>query len=206
TVIDEQFSYGTREWGPILSKIRELEPAIINFEVVAVEEGVTFIQQFLENPTDSIIWTGYGGPNPGYAELMGEDINGVMCSIWSYPLNTEKGVQYREAFEKRYGKELSLLSAGGGYDALNLWANAVEIAGDPSDYDAVCEALRTIRYEGVLGWYYMPAPGQFARYGEYEDQLLPVTSGQYQDGKPVRLFIQTTPDTDNEFQMPPWMK
>ncbi|MFC2015043.1 ABC transporter substrate-binding protein [Chloroflexota bacterium] len=206
TVIDEQFTYGNREWGPILSKIRELNPGIINFEVVAVEEGVTFIQQFLENPTDSIIWTGYGGANPGYVDLLGEDINGVMCSLWSYPLDTEKGNHFRESYDKHFAKKLPILSAGGGYDAVNIWANAVEIAGDPSDYDAVCEALRTARYEGVLGWYYMPPPGQFAEYGDYADNLLPVTGGQYQDGKPTRLFTYTTPDADNEFQLPPWIK
>ena len=203
-VMDEQVAYGTREWGPLLAKLRPLEPAIIALEILTAEEGVTFIQQFLENPTDSLIWLGYAGVIPEYPALLGDDVNGIMSGSYGFPMRNEIGDSYRAAYVQKFNKEVPMNIAAGGYDSVYLWAKAVEEVGDPSDHVAVNDALRQITYEGVLGWYSFRLPDQYVAYGAYEDGLLPISMVQYQNGKVVQLFSQYTPETP--FQVPPYIK
>ncbi len=60
-VMDEVVPYGTTEWGALLTKIRALDPAIIGVEIISIPELVTFFRQFMEEPTNSLIYLNYGG-------------------------------------------------------------------------------------------------------------------------------------------------
>ena len=51
----EVVPYGTREWGPILTKIRAIKPAWIYVEIVSAPEVITFFRQFMKARTNSLI-------------------------------------------------------------------------------------------------------------------------------------------------------
>jgi ABC-type branched-subunit amino acid transport system substrate-binding protein len=74
-VIDETVPYGTREWRPILSRIRNEEPGWIHVEIVYTPDIVTFQRQFSSRPTRSLINYGYaGGSLPDFASEMGRPV------------------------------------------------------------------------------------------------------------------------------------
>ncbi len=77
-VVDETVPYGTREWRPILSRIRDAEPGWIHFEMVSTPDMATFLDQFLNEPTQSLINFGYGGSVPDLAAELGEEGEGAM--------------------------------------------------------------------------------------------------------------------------------
>ena len=56
----ETVPYGTNEWGIMLSQIRRIKPALIHMEIPSGQENITFVQQFLKKPTNTIISLGWG--------------------------------------------------------------------------------------------------------------------------------------------------
>jgi len=203
SVMYETASYGTREWGPILTKIRGLDPApaIIHLESLAAEEGITFVQQFLEDPTDSLIWLGYGFTLPGYERLMGEEGDGLMGFSWFY-VDTEKGRAYAQHYEEMWGYEPPGSIPGWVYDAVYIWAEAVKRVGDPSDYAAVIKAIQDYPYEGALGLFEFVVPGNYAP----TDADLPTSFVQLQGGEYTIIYRHLTPESGVEFLVPPWIK
>ena len=201
-VMKRMFPYGTREWGPVLTRIRSLEPALICLEALSAEEGITFFRQFLKNPTNSLIWLGYGFALKEYPQMLGKEGDGLMGFAYCYPLDSKKGNHLRNAYKKRWGKEIPITMVGAGYDAVYIWAKAVERVGDPSDYDAVVKAIQTYPYEGSLGVYRFSQPGNYAPQGpEY-----PVTTIQMQGGKHVAIYRDVTPVKGAKFLLPSWIK
>ncbi len=51
----ETVPYGTREWGPIMTRIRRIKPALIHVEIISAQEVITFFRQFMKSPNYSIL-------------------------------------------------------------------------------------------------------------------------------------------------------
>jgi len=222
-VMYEIFPLGTSEWGPLLAEIRAEDPALIFFSSQDITSGVTFLNQFLENPTNSLIdfactlwWS-------GFLETMGEGANGIVGWFGQEPLpapDDPEGDLLKERYEARFG----IPPAGAwvcSYDTIGTWAAAVERVGDVSDYRAICQAIIDYPYEGKWGKYEFRLDlGNAAMFGPD----MPNFYVQIQDGHFVRLLATGDTDYDlgiyevvpynekypwtapTEFQTPPWIK
>jgi branched-chain amino acid transport system substrate-binding protein len=201
-VVDEMVPWGVKDWGPILSKIRATEPSIILFANLIPVDGVTFLHQFLEDPTDSIIYMTYFPAIPEFRELAGEAANGVCWITAMGILPTPEAEAWGERYKQRFGKEPAIFGSAGPYDALHMWAAAVERTGDVEDYDAVCAAIRDPDhlYTGLCGTYKFDPEEQYALGGE---ALVPPTFYQIQNMKHV--LIWPTKFAQGEFEVPPWI-
>lgn len=220
-IMYEVFPYGTVEWGPILTKIRAEEPALIMFTSMDIITGITFTRQFLENPTDSILdmmctmwWC-------GYLETLGEEADGQIGWWGQEPIPTEDdpaGIELKRRYEERFG----IPPAGSwvvSYDGIWIWAEAVKRVGDPRDYRAICQAMIDYPYQGKCAKYVFDAEDGNGMQASVDE---PVFYVQIQDGKKVNIAITGEPDTVNHvyhvlpfpypecdagvFQVPPWIK
>jgi len=209
TVMYEVVPYGTTEWGGILEAIRGLEPAWISFEVASVEESVTFVRQFKENPVNSLILAGASLSIPEFSVILGEEATGIIgqgSGLLPLPPPTQETAEWAERFESKYGYLPPSLTTFGYYSVM-VWAEAVRQVGDPTDYDAITEWLSKNSFEGI--------PGLGAWHFD-EDQKIPLTVApfawsQFQDDRTSTIYWGEPGYTDYqgesyEFQVPPWIK
>lgn len=202
-VVDETVPYGTREWRPILSRIREEEPGWIHFEMVSTPDMATFLNQFLNEPTQSLINFGYGGSVPDLAAELGEAGEGAMGFAVGMPTPVgpnEETNAWIERFKDNYG-ESPAPSSFAVYSGVMWWAEAVEAVGDPNDFEAINEYLNETPYETLVGTTW--------RFNEDNHTLIEDTEQshlQLQDGRMVTTHTPAgEPYLDYEWRLPAWI-
>ena len=194
-VLDETVPYGTTDWGPVLTKLRAVDPAVVTCSVLSVQDISAFVKQFMQDPTSSLLDISYMNSFPEVREAVGPEIAGVMGYVTSRflgPEHEEWLARYEEMFGEPYVQHLII---PGMYDEVMIWAAAVNAVGDPKDYKAIADYIRTNPYSGLQGTYDFNNPGQTA----HETPELPIGYCQAQaDGS--LLFFGT-----DEFIFPPYI-
>lgn len=209
TMLD-QVTSGTVEWGPQLSKIRANPPGLIFNTDYIPADLAAFMKQFVPNPTPSLVYQQYGPSVPEYLDLAKEAANGVIWSTVIGTLQDEIGKDFMARYEKKFSAKAGLSQAGGQYDLVRLWAQAVAMSGgDAYNFTAVREyVLNNNVFRGVSGGYAWNKTDNSVR--PYPDDVndpgvgMPHLTYQIQDGQQV--LIDPFPYIAGEFKLPPWLK
>ena len=203
-VVAETVPYGTREWRPILTKIRKAKPAIIYVEIVSSPDLVTFFNQFKKNPTPSLIHLGYGVSLPDFLPNIGKGGNGVMGLTTGLPgpaAPTPTSQAWVDRFTKKYGSEPGAGSFAV-YSGVMMWAQAVKAVGDVKDYNAINAYLAENKFTSLTGrkvWFDK----------DHKISTLscwPLSHLQIQDGRLITVYHGQDKYLDYEFMTPEWMK
>jgi branched-chain amino acid transport system substrate-binding protein len=150
----EVIPMGIPDWTPTLSKLRENPPSVIAICDGLVGDDALFIKQFADLPTDSLIYMVYTPSTPEFLDVVGQKAEGVVWSSVIGILPDAIGDAFRESYGKRWnGDEPSFAAAGPMYDQVQMWAQAVRLAGDPKNYEAVSKAFPGVIYRGCCGSY-----------------------------------------------------
>jgi len=196
------------EWGPVLGKLRSQKPAIVYNAHPAPADQAAFMKQFVANPTPALVYLQYGPSIPQFLELAGSAANGAIWATLVGNVGGRLGEAFTSSYEKQFNKPAGLANAPQGYDTIYMLANAWAMVGDPRDFKSVCGHLRTQRYRGVCGSFWMDQPGQYTSSfpAAIDDPSLGMPSLylQVQDGE--HKVIYPEPYAQAEFQTPPWMK
>ncbi|NIS70502.1 MAG: ABC transporter substrate-binding protein [Proteobacteria bacterium] len=203
--IYEVVPYGTREWGPILTKIRALKPAWIYVEIVSAPEVITFFRQFMKAPTNSLINYGYSLVPPEVIETMGEEADGIMGeSITAMPGPigpTPEANAWLDKFRAKFGAEPQAGSYAV-YVGVKMWAAAVEKVGDVKDYREINQHIATSPYKSIAG-----ITIRFDEDHKIPISTWPLTHLQVQGGKLVTIYTRPGENyLDYKFQTPPWIR
>ena len=196
------------EWGSTLTRIRENDPDVIFHSDYFVGDEASFIKQFAEAPTKSLVYQQYAPSIPEYLKLAGKAADGV---LWATTTGTivddDLGQRFVAAYKKAYNQEPGLANAGNQYDGVKLWAQAAGLASDPLAYDEVGDHVRTMVVRGVNGAYKLgPTQQTNLPYpAKIKDPSLgePLLTFQIQNGQQV--LISPDPYTKGEFQPPSWL-
>jgi len=195
------------EWGPFLSHIRADPPAIIFNTDYAMDDIASFTLQFLENPTNSLLYLQAVPGLPEFFDLVGDKADGALWSVCCSITPDEVGNAYKERFKAKWGHEASWVDAQT-YDEIYLYAHAVSLAGDPKNYTRVCEELKHLIYRGVLGTYRFHQDTQVC-------YCYPVETGDLSLGQPFAIFqvhgttnvqVGPPPYELEKFHLPYWCK
>ncbi|WP_170419635.1 ABC transporter substrate-binding protein [Ruegeria atlantica] len=183
----QEVPYDTVEWTGIQSQIREAQPSLIHLEALEPAVATTFLSQYKENPAgDALLNVGYIGATTGLDDVIAQ---GQAEGLLSFTLNAhqdnEAGNAFVERWEAAYGFEPSVSLAAAVYDMVYMWAAAVEQVGDASDYNAVADAIRTMKYEGLVGTFDFNERN-FINNGS---NTQPAQLFQVQNGERVRLVV-----------------
>lgn len=201
-VVDEVVPYGTTEWGPLLVKIRASNPSLIIASFYSPTDMVTLFRQWNENPTDSLLSFGYGVSIPEFADILGEEGNGIFGTSAAGVLPNEKGKAWGERYKAMFNEEPPKnASAGTTYDAVMMWAEAVRSVGDVTDYQAISKALEDYSYQGVSGTYNFDGDHKIPESTSYPQHLF-----QMQNGNIVTLYTHLSPVPGTAFELPPWLE
>jgi branched-chain amino acid transport system substrate-binding protein len=208
TNLFEKFSIPQADWGTVLVKIRANPPGVVFFSDYTPSDEASFMKQFRQSPTKSLVYQQYAPSVPEYLQLAGDAANGVLWSTVVGTLTTDQiGKDFIAKYQAKYNEQPGLSNAGGQYDAILVWAEAAALAGDPFDYEGVNTVLKTIIYRGASGAIKFQ-PGILTCY-PYPDKLddpslgMPHLTFQIQNGQ--QALISPAPYADKQFQLPDWL-
>ncbi len=204
------------DWGPTLAKLRADPPAVIAVTHFYTADQAQFMNQFMTDPTNSLIYMQYGASLGAFRDIAGDNSVGVTYATVIGALQDEMGSAFSEAYKARFGENASPNGGGQTYTAMHAYAIAAALAGGPgAPYEeeqnrAVADRLKQLIYRGPVGTFRL-RPDTLSAYSyptETDDPSLgmPHIFSQIQDKAQEGVLIAPWPYDKASFQTPPWMK
>jgi branched-chain amino acid transport system substrate-binding protein len=201
--------YPVQDWGSVIQDIKRTGAGAVMIDHWVAAEYAAFCKQFQANPLKgTLVYLQYGPSQPEFLELAGKAAEGF---VWSTVLGVyadEKGTAFREKYKKRFpGKVMGLCYTGGGYDMVNMLAQAWTKTGTVDNFKAVNDYIRKTPFRGVCGWSYMNNARQ-------EGVQFPVGTNDIEKGMSQLYFqVQNTEHKiiypaqlkETAFRKAPWM-
>lgn len=202
----EVVPYGTREWGPILTQIRKIQPAVIHVEIVSAQEVITFFRQFMKAPTNSILSYGYSIVPREVVETMGKEADGIIGEVPTAMPTPEAPTPEAQAWVDRFVKIWEHTPQAGSwaaYSGVKAWAAAVAAVGDETKHKEVIAYIKEHGYKGETGMWKWDEDNVMRAGGD-----VPIGHYQVQGGELVTIFTDppTKPYKNFQFQVPRWIK
>jgi branched-chain amino acid transport system substrate-binding protein len=203
----EQVVLPTAEWGPILSKIRQDPPGLVFQAHYAPADLASFTKQFMEDPTPSLVYEQYGPSIPEFLDLAGDAANGIIWSTVIGPLADSVGQEYRGRYRERWNADAGWSQNGIQYDLVKMYAEAVALAGDPSNIRKVAGIIENGIYRGVCGGYsFIKEDHTVPSYpAKTLDPGLGLPHLHFQIQNKEHKLIGPNPYAQAEFQLPEWL-
>jgi branched-chain amino acid transport system substrate-binding protein len=216
----ETVAFPTTDWGPVLAKVREVDPAVIICTHWLPQDQAQFMLQFTPNPTNSIVYFQYGASLNAFRDIGGPSVNGTIYSTVIGALQDKTGMAFQDKYRAKFGEKSTPMVGSQTYDGCYLFAIAASLAGgsgEPGDFDQnvkVADRLRSLIYRGVGGTtrFYpeyqsaVPYPTD-QEVSENDPSLgMPHLFLQIPDHKKPPILIAPDPYTKAKFQTPPWFK
>ena len=202
----ETVPYGTNECGVLLSQIRRIKPALIHVEIPSGQENITFMQQFLKKPSNTIISLGWGITPREVLDALGTKADGIVgempSNIPGPKAPNAKAQAWLDKFAELYKHQIP---AGSWimYTAVKAWANAVTNVGDAYNFKAVNNYIQKNGYEGELGLITWDKENVLRA-----QSAAPINHYQVQGGELHTIFTDPplTPYPGSTFKVPSWIK
>lgn len=201
--VDELVPFGpVSDWRASLAKVRQDPPdLVINTDYIPGNAAL-FIKQFLEKPTDSVVFLQYAPAVPEFVKLTGDKSTGVLYNLIGGPLDTPKwprGPELLKRFKDKYGVDSGPYGVGL-YEMLQMYFTALEKVGDARDHEAIGKALGETSADSVAGKIEFDPNTHVAL---QRNDRVPVSFWQIWDGE--RLLVGPEEYSNAEFRRPPWM-
>ncbi|MEN8211702.1 MAG: ABC transporter substrate-binding protein, partial [Thermodesulfobacteriota bacterium] len=152
--VDELVPFGeVSDWRASLAKVRQDPPDLVVNTDYLPGNSALFLNQFLEDPTNSLVFLQYAPSVPAFLKLTGKNANGVLYNMIGGPLNTPKWPLAKkriDAYRARYNAEPGPYGIGL-YEMMQFYFDAVRKVGDPKNHKAVAQAIGTMKKEIAAG-------------------------------------------------------
>lgn len=202
-VVDELVPFGeVGDWRPILARVRETNPDLIVNTDYLPGNSALFLNQFIDAPTNSLVFLQYAPSVPEFVKLTGGNSTGVLYNLINAPLNSPgwpRGEALMRAYEEKFGLESGAYGVGL-YEMANLYFSALETVGDPTKREEISAVIGATKAETAAGMLeFDPATHVALQSNDH----IPVSFWQIQDGK--RVLIEPDAFANGAFLLPPWM-
>lgn len=191
------------DWRAFLAKVRQDPPAVlINTDYVA-SNAATFMNQFMEQPTNSLVFIQYAPSVPEFIELTKEKSTGVLYNLLGGPLYTPKNPRADELagkFKAKFGVESGFYGIAL-YEQVLIYADALKAVGDPAKHLEIGKAIGATKKPVAQGMLEFDPATHLARQG---NDFIPIQFYQIRDGK--RVLVYPAQYATGDFQQPGWMK
>lgn len=191
------------DWGTVLTKVRADAPdLIVNLDYLQANAAL-FLNQFLEDPTNSLLFLQYSPSVPEFLEITGEKSEGVIYDLLGGAIQNDKnprGLEIAKKYQAKYNAEISTYGQFG-YEMIYIYADALKKVKDYKDHKAIAVAIGATDRNSAQGRLKFDPKTHLAMQG---DDYFPIQFYQIQDGK--RVLISPKRYADGEFRMPPWIK
>ena len=191
------------DWRAFLAKVRQDPPSVlINTDYVSAN-AATFMSQFMEDPTNSLVFIQYAPSVPEFLELTKEKSSGVVYNLLGGVLNTPTNPRAAEVLEKykaAFGNEPGTYGPAL-YEEVLIYADALAKVGDPSKRKEIGAAIGKTNKQTAMGKMQFDPATHLA---VQSNEGIPIQFYQILDGERV-LFYPDVYATGN-FNQPGWMK
>lgn len=202
-VIDELVPFGeVNDWRSILAKVREANPDLIINTDYLPGNSALFLNQFIDSPTNSLVFLQYAPSVPEFVKLTGDNSTGVLYNLINAPLDSDgwpRGQKLMKAFQDKYGVASGVYGVGL-YEMANMYFEALEEVKDPKDHKAIGMEIGKIKRATVAGNLEFDPKTHVAL---QSNDHIPVSFWQINDGK--RYLIEPSKYANGDFKLPPWM-
>ncbi len=203
-VVDELVPFGeVGDWRAILARVRETNPDLVINTDYLPGNSALFLNQFLEEPTDSVMFLQYAPSVPEFVTLTGDNSVGVLYNLINAPLDSEawpRGQELMDAYEAKFGFESGPYGVGL-YEMANFYFEALAEVGDPADRKAIANAIGQIKRPTAAGNLEFDPETHVAL---QSDDHIPVSFWQIQENG-ARVLIEPGKYANGAFMLPPWM-
>lgn len=156
-LVTEFYELGTTDFYPQLTKAKNANPDLIFF-CALTEDGALAVKQARELGIKAQLMGTDEMNNDQFFKVSGGAIEGAYI-YWTEGPKKEKSLDYEQRYKKKYGVN-SINIDKGGYDSLNIIANALVKAGTVTDTTKIRDALAKTDYEGIRQRYAFGDNGQ----------------------------------------------
>ncbi|MGY3487860.1 branched-chain amino acid transport system substrate-binding protein [Bradyrhizobium sp. USDA 4011] len=189
------------DWRTFLVKVRQDNPAVVINTDPRADNAAKFLTQFLEQPTNSLVFIQYAPHIPEFLKLTGEKATGVIYNLIGGTLpKNPRTTEINTKFQAKFGYEPGS-SGPAVYEEVMLYADALKKVGDPKKRLAIGKAIGETSKLTAQGRLSFDPKTHLA---VQSDDGFPIQFYQVWDGK--RVLFSPQQHADGEFRMPPWMK
>ena len=145
-LVTEFYELGTTDFYPQLTKAKNANPDLIYF-CSLTEDGALAVKQARELGIKAQLMGTDEMNNDQFFRVSGNAIEGAYI-YWTEGPKKQKSLDYEQRYKKKYGVD-SINIDKGGYDSLNIIANALVKSGTVTDTTKIRDALAKTDYEGL---------------------------------------------------------
>jgi len=211
-ILNDSYQFGSTRFDSQLTRIKDENPAIIIGCITSTESAIEFVNQFLLDPTPSLIFLHWSPVASKFIHSLGEKANGILWQTEFGYLPTKNNTEWILKFSNEFGREPGVAWPAMMDDMLHIWINAVNFVGDPTKYDEVINHIRSLNDHPYVG-----RTGRFGidptrNEGLSGSEWLPIHTYQIQNQKNVLLYLENEFFTGNDntpsgkFIEPPWIR
>jgi branched-chain amino acid transport system substrate-binding protein len=189
------------DWHTQIAKIHEANPGVIVNTEWTPGGDATFFNQFIEQPTKSLLFLQYAPSIPEFSKLVHNKATGVIYNMLGGAIDSRPDTKEIVAkYEKKYGPGGYFSVAG--YSDVMLYALCINKGNDPTDRLAIGKCIGSIDVDTPAGRMKFDPQTHLATHG---DDFMPTVFYQVgEEGK--NLVISPEHFADGPFKMPYWMK
>lgn len=202
--VDEMVPFGeVNDWRTIIAKIRANPPDLVINTDYLPNNSATFLKQFLEQPTDSLVFLQYAPSVPEFVSLTGPKSTGVLYDLIGGVIDSPKNPRAETLladFKKKYGTDSGTYGIAL-YEMMGIYFDALRKVGNPADHKAIAKAIAETDKMTAVGRVQFDPKTHLAI---QDDAHIPITFYEIWDGK--RPLIAPPMYATGSFQLPPWMK
>lgn len=191
------------DWRGFLAKVRQNPPAIVINTDYLPGNAAAFMSQFMEQPTNSLVFIQYAPSVPEFLDLTQDASSGVLYNLLGGVLPTsasDRAKQVVSDYVAAYGNEPGTYGPVL-YEEVMLYADALAAIGDPNERVAIGEWIGAASKDTASGKLEFDPATHLAVQG---NDNIPLQFYQIQDGK--RVLFAPEGYADGAFMTPPWME
>ena len=158
------------DWRPQLARIRDAKPGIIVNTNATPASDATFFNQFIEQPTNSLIFLQYAPSIPEFGQLTHNKSNGVLFNMLG------GGIDSREDTQEIIAKYVKRFGPGGyfsvaAYNDVLLYALCIKKGNDPTDRLAIGKCIGSLDVDTPAGRLAFDPATHMAKRGDFTPTL-----------------------------------
>jgi branched-chain amino acid transport system substrate-binding protein len=188
------------DWRPQLARIRDAKPGIIVNTNATPASDATFFNQFIEQPTDSLIFLQYAPSIPEFGRLTHFKSTGVLFNMLGGGIDSRPDTkEISTKYVKRFGPGGYFSIAA--YNDVLLYALCINKGNDPTNRLAIGKCIGSLDVDTPSGRLAFDPATHMARQG---DQFTPTLFYQVgEEGK--NLLINPPSVAQAQVKQPDWM-
>ncbi len=182
-VFNEKFDLGGTDFTGLLQKVKNAH-ADIFLSDAHLQDYITMQRQYLQGGMyHQMVSYGARGPEADARKALGDGINYIFAGVWwSKDLPYPQAKKFIQDYKQAYGRDPDSWYAATAYEAMRMFAAAVEKAGSLNK-DAIRNQLKTVQIKDSI------LPGQMLKFGSNGQANLPFVIVQNKPGGKVDIVF-----------------